>query len=83
MTDEELRTAYKEWIKKYCNNDFTDDEGDEDLPGGVELALNKLVNKHDKIGVTSESKGRISVSYAEGLPDEIKSILNEYRKMKW
>lgn len=83
MTDQELRTAYKKWIKDYCNDDFLNDEGVEELPGGVEIALDKLVTKHDKIGVTSESKGRISISYAKGLPNEIKSILNEYRKLSW
>ena len=83
MTDEELRTAYKDWIKDYCNNEFLNDEGVEELPGGVELALNKLVNQHDRIGVTSESKGRISVDYAEGMPNEVLSMLKQYRKMKW
>ena len=83
MTDEELRTAYKEWIKDYCNNDFLNDEGVEELPGGVELALDKLVNDYETVGVVSESKGRISYDYAAGIPPEIKSMLDQYRKMKW
>jgi len=85
MTDAELKTFYKNWIKDYCNNDFLDDEGNENLPAGVELVLDKLVDFHKQdLNVASEKIADLSVSYFQDqIPTRIKQMLDPYKKMKW
>ena len=84
MTEQELRDAYLGWIKSYCNNDF-DETGIEVLPGGVTLALEKLVARHGQdSNIASEQVGDLSRSFfSDDVPKEIKSILRPYRRIRF
>lgn len=82
MTEEQVRQAYLEWIEDYCNNEFDKD----DLPGGVELALDQLV-KIDPMdfNIKSESIGDLSQTFSssEGdIPKFIYKWLNPYKRLK-
>ena len=84
MTDEQLKEYLKEWVKDYCNDDFLDDDGNEDLPGGVEIFLEKGKEYiKQQSGKTSESLGDYSVSVAEDIPESLLKLLRPYRKVKW
>lgn len=78
MTDQELKTAYLDWIKSYCNNDFA-----KGVPGGVNLALDKLVARHGlDSNIASEQVGDLSRSFFDSdIPKEIKSLLRPYRRL--
>ncbi len=79
MTDEEIKEAYLEWVKVYCNNDFEDSE---ELPGGVKLALEMLleINKQTP-NVSSESVEGLSRSFAgSDIPANVRSLLRPYRR---
>ena len=85
MTDEQIKQAYKEWIKDYCNNDFLNEDEEEELPGGVELALEKLEEMHSQSpNVASESVSDLSRSFfSSDIPDNIKSLLRPYRRVSF
>ena len=85
MTDEQIKEAYKDWIKAYCNNEFLNEDEEEDLPGGVELALNKLIEMNSQSpNVASESVSDLSRSFfSSDIPDNIKSLLRPYRKVRF
>lgn len=80
MTEQELREAYLDWIKSYCNNDFA-----EGVPGGVNLALDKLVARHGQdSNIASEQVGDLSRSFFDSdIPKDIKHFLRPYRKMRF
>jgi hypothetical protein len=80
MTDQELRDAYLEWIKSYCNNDFGNG-----VPGGVNLVLDKLVASHGHdSNVSSEQVGDLSRSFFDNdIPKDIKALLRPYRRLKY
>lgn len=86
MTENEqdiIRTAALEWINDYCGQKFVDGE----LPGGVELALRRLIKfLNNPVGVSSQSVSDVSVSFFHGedgaLPAEVKRLLEPYIKMR-
>lgn len=80
MTEQEIRDAYLDWIKGYCNNDFA-----KGVPGGVGLALEKLVARHGQdSNISSEQVGDLSRSFfSDDVPKEIKSILRPYRRIRF
>lgn len=78
-----IRAASLEWINDYCGQAFIDGE----LPGGVELALRRLVKSLDTpVNVASQSVSDVSVSFFRGtdgtLPTEVKRLLEPYIKMR-
>lgn len=80
MTEQEVREAYLEWIKDYCNNDFTNG-----IPGGVNLALDKLVARHGQdSNIASEQVGDLSRSFFDNdIPKDIKALLRPHRRLKY
>jgi len=77
MTDEALRGWLLLWVKDYCNTDW------EQEPPGVLLFLNQAISWiKTQNGITSESLGDYSVSFAEGLPEGFKELLEPYRVEK-
>lgn len=78
MNDPEIKAAYLEWIKVYCNNDFAGG-----VPGGVNLALEKLVAGHGKdSSIASEQVGDLSRSFFDSdIPKDIKTLLRPYRRI--
>lgn len=78
MTDQEVKAAYLEWIKAYCNNDFADG-----VPGSVDVALEKLVARHGKdSSIASEQAGDLSRSFFDSdIPKDIKTLLRPYRRI--
>ena len=84
MTDEQLKEHLKEWVKDYCNNSFLDDDDLEDLPGGVELFIEKGVEyMSNQQGKTSESLGDYSVSFDTNMPESLLKLLRPYRKVRF
>lgn len=85
MTDTEIKNLYKGWAKDYCNNDFLDDEGEEDLPAGVEIFLDKITEVHEQeINIASESIGDLSTSYfKDKIPQRLLDLLKPYRRLSW
>lgn len=82
LTEEELRTAYLEWIQDETNNKF--DLGK--LPAGVKVALD-LLAKLDPLefNIASESIGDLSQSFAvndDGIPLKVMRWLKPYYKLK-
>lgn len=77
MTEQEIMDAYLEWVKDYCNNDFT-----EGIPGGVTLALEKLITRHGQdSNIASETAGDLSQSFFDSdIPKDIKRLLQPYRR---
>jgi hypothetical protein len=84
MTPEEIKNCYLFWIKDYCNNDFTV-KGEEILPGGVKLALKKLVELDPMdFRVSHESISDLSQSFfSDDMPAQIKTLLRPYKKVKF
>lgn len=80
MTEQELKVIYLDWIKDYCNNDFA-----EGVPGGVNLALEKLIARHGQdSNIASEQVGDLSRSFFDSdMPKDIKSLLRPYRKVRY
>ncbi len=83
----EKRRAYLSWINDYCNQSFDENN----LPGIIEIALQKLIKMEEiPIGVSSQTVGDISISYARddtsggqsGMPPEIARLLAPYIKMR-
>lgn len=77
MAEQEIRDAYLEWIKAYCNNDFA-----EGVPGSVSLAIEKLVARHGQdSNIASEQVGDLSRSFFDSdIPKDIKRLLKPYRR---
>lgn len=78
-----IRAAALNWINDYCGQEFIDGE----LPGGVELALRRLVKSLDTpVNVASQSVSDVSMSFYRGtdgtLPTEVKRLLEPYIRMR-
>ena len=81
MPDVDIQELYLEWIEDYCNNKF--DKGN--LPGGVKLALNQLVEIDPlDFNITSEKLSDMSQSYANDgdIPKFIYKWINPYKRLK-
>ena len=78
--DEVIKNLYLDWIKDYCNNQFTGG-----IPGGVILALDKLMEIDPlQYNLTSEKLSDMSKTYANdgSIPKYILNWLAPYRKLK-
>lgn len=78
-----IRAAALDWINDYCGQEFIDGE----LPGGIELALRRLIKSLEiPVGIASQSVSDVSVSFFQGsdgtLPTEVKRLLEPYIKMR-
>jgi hypothetical protein len=73
----ELIPLVEEWIKGYCNHDFTE------TPPGYELIAIKMIefNLNQKAGLTNEGLSRHSVGFATEYPLSITKGLR--RKVSW
>lgn len=84
MTEEETKTAIKEFLEAYCNNDFSTE-----TPGAITLAIDRIYQglNNKKEGVQSESiNGDLSVSYSQVesvITPEVDSLLSPYKRLKW
>lgn len=83
MTKEEIKVAYLEWIKDYCNIKQLDHD---DLPGGIKLALSEL-QKLDPLDfrITSEKIADLGQTYSNdgNIPKYIYNYLAPYRKIRF
>ena len=87
MTESERRAAYLDWINRYCNQDFIDDDDPEEntIPPGVELVLQDMV-KSDPLdfNVASERAEGLAVTYGNGgLVESFKIHLRPYRRVRF
>lgn len=74
----------EDFVTKYCNDDFTDEDGVTSFPAGLKLPTAQLIKfQMDYKGVSSESIGDYSVSFFGNIPDGIKSMLRPYKKLKF
>lgn len=82
MNDEELKTAYIEWMQDETNNKFDL----ESLPAGVRVALDLLIKLDPlEFDVTSEKLSDMSQTYAtneDGIPLKVMRWLKPYYKLK-
>jgi len=86
MTDQEVREAAKEWIKAETNNDFIDpDTGEENLPGGVELALELMVDNFDgPTNIQSKKHRKMSITYFPAkVSQKVMDLIKPYRNLSW
>lgn len=75
---------FVEHSKAYCNRPFTDEEGKEDLPGGVRIAVAKWAeNNMRKSGLRARTMGEVSYTYDTDIPDSIRGMLVPYRRLSW
>jgi|SRR5690606_10171965 len=85
--DEYLETVvpmFIEHTKEYCNRPFTDDSGNEDLPGGVKIAVAKWAEHNmQKSGLRSRTMGQVSYAYDTDMPKDIRKMLVPYRRLSW
>lgn len=77
-----------EAIQDYCNQDFTDEDGAFNLPGGIQLAVSKLIEyqMNKPAGVQSYSLARESTTWAtgeSGLPKEVESLCEPHRVVRF
>ena len=86
MNKTEMQQAYLDYINKYCNQNF--ELGN--LPGGVKIALDRLMQLHEELppGVASVQVADISVSYFpggsdSGMPKTVQTLLYPYRRPKF
>lgn len=71
-----------QYVKDECNNQFLDENGKENLPGGVQLAIAKLCEIYMKeSGVQSETLARHSQTFSLDIPKYIKDMLKPYRRV--
>lgn len=72
-----------EIIKDKCNNKFLNENGDESLPAGVQVAVAKWCeyNMHTA-GVNSKSQG-VTYSYDTDIPPSILRLIRPYRKLRF
>lgn len=74
----------EDFVTKYCNDDFTDEDGVTFFPAGLKLPTAQLIKfQMDYKGVSSESIGDYSVSFFGNVPDGIKSMLRPYKKLRF
>lgn len=81
MAKEELKNTYLKWIEDYCNNKFKLSE----LPAGVQLALDKLVEIDPlSFNLTSERIADLGKTYAStgDIPIFIYKWLAPYKRVK-
>lgn len=81
MTEEEIKLEYFKFIQDYTNNKFDID----DLPGGIKLALNQLIEIDPmSFNVTSEKLSDLSQTFSNdgNIPKFILNYLNPYRRLK-
>jgi len=84
MTEQELKAYLTEWVKDYCNNKFLNEDEEEELPGGVEVFLDRAVEYFkSQSGINSESLGDYSVSFDTDIPESLLKLLRPYRKVKF
>lgn len=74
-----------DYAKKYCRNDFLDENGNAVLPSGVKQAITKLVKAYqENSNVASQSLGDMSKSFFEGgTMNEVHRLLKPYRKVRF
>ncbi len=73
-----------EFVQAECNNDFTDEEGEVQLPGPLKVAIAKMIEYNTRSsGVASKSLGRKSVSYSLDFPDSILRLLRPYKRVRF
>jgi hypothetical protein len=71
---------YIDYVKEYCNNQFP---GSEELPGGVKLAISKMIEFNlNKSGISSSSFGEVSYSYSLDFPPSILRFLQPYSRIR-
>ncbi|MGJ0848183.1 hypothetical protein ACR77J_15945 [Tissierella praeacuta] len=81
MTEIEVKQAYLEWIEDYTNNKFDKDN----LPGGIKLALNNLVELDPlSFNVVSEKLSDMSQTFTNdgNIPKFIYNWINPYKRLK-
>lgn len=82
MSEEDIRTAYLEWIEKYCNNKFSKDS----LPGGIKLALDQLVEIDPfTFNITSEKISDMSQTFSDNggdIPGYIYKWIDPYKRLR-
>lgn len=85
--DEYLTTVIPLFIdhaRNYCNRPFTDEDGKDDLPGGVRIAVAKWAQSNmQKPGLRSRTMGQVSYTYDTDIPDSIRRMLAPYRRLSW
>jgi hypothetical protein len=71
---------YIDFVKEYCNNQFI---GSEELPGGVKLAIAKMIEYNiTQSGISSNSYGEVSYSYSLDFPASILRLLQPYSRIR-
>jgi hypothetical protein len=71
---------YVDYVKEYCNNQSL---GTEELPGGVKLAIAKMIEFNlNKSGVSSSTFGEVSYSYSLDFPLSILRMLQPYSRIR-
>lgn len=74
----------EDFVKRYCNDEFTDGEGVTSFPGGLKLPAAQLIGYQLEFkGVAQESIGDYSVSYFANIPDGVKAMLKPYKKLRF
>jgi len=74
----------EDFVKRHCNDEFTDDEGVTSFPGGLKLPAAQLIGYQlEYKGVAGESIGDYSVSFFANIPDGIKTMLKPYKKLRF
>lgn len=81
-------------VEKYCNDVFAmrddssfykkDEDGYKIIDIGIVICIAKIIEFYMlKSGVTQNTVSRMSFSFSNDLPNSIKSVLNEYRKVRF
>lgn len=82
---EQIIPIVEDFVKKFCNDDFLDDEGEEAWPVGIKLPVFKLIayEMENAAGAQSEKLGDMTTSYGSGYPKALKEAFAPWRKVRF
>lgn len=81
---EALIPIVEDLVKRFCNDEFVDEDGVTSFPVGLKLPAAQLVKfALDYKGVAGESIGDYSVSFFASLPEGVKAMLKSYKKVRF
>jgi hypothetical protein len=71
-----------DFVKEHCNNKFLDDAGNEVIPGGVKVAVAKMIEYNmNKAGKTMAVKGSVTDMFTVDFPRSIMRLLEPYQRV--
>ncbi|WP_191556609.1 head-tail connector protein [Metabacillus idriensis] len=73
-----------DWVKEWCNNSFSNEYGQEILPGGVKIFIPKALQYlQQKAGIQSRTMGSVSYSFEADFPPSLLRLIRPYKRVRF